>query len=64
MNVATIAYPHVTVDDEGIARLGKTRYKVLHLACTWPASITIMAGRARSFCDSIPTCGPKKSTPL
>ena len=26
------SYPHVTIDDQGTARLGKTRYKVLHLA--------------------------------
>ena len=27
-----IVYPHLTIDDGGQARIGKTRYKVLHLA--------------------------------
>ena len=31
MSLAT-AYAHITVDDQGTARLGTTRYKVLHLA--------------------------------
>jgi uncharacterized protein (DUF433 family) len=25
-------YPHVSIDDQGTARIGDTRYKVLHLA--------------------------------
>jgi uncharacterized protein (DUF433 family) len=32
MSTAAISYPHIIVDDKGVARLGKTRYKVLHLA--------------------------------
>ena len=32
MSAAAVSYPHILVDDKGIARLGKTRYKVLHLA--------------------------------
>src|SRR6516165_7372435 len=32
MTTAAIAYPHITIDDQGVVRLGKTRYKVLHLA--------------------------------
>lgn len=32
MSVAAVSYPHITVDDEGVVRLGMTRYKVLHLA--------------------------------
>jgi|SRR6516165_9305156 uncharacterized protein (DUF433 family) len=32
MSAVAVAYPHITVDDQGTARLGKTRYKVLHLA--------------------------------
>ena len=31
MNSA-VSYPHISVDEHGIARLGRTRYKVLHLA--------------------------------
>jgi uncharacterized protein (DUF433 family) len=31
MSVAT-SYPHIRIDEEGTARLGRTRYKVLHLA--------------------------------
>ncbi len=29
---AFTSYPHIAIDDQGIARLGQTRYKVLHLA--------------------------------
>jgi uncharacterized protein (DUF433 family) len=29
---AAVSYPHIAIDDRGIARLGKSRYKVLHLA--------------------------------
>ena len=25
-------YPHLTIDSENVARIGKTRYKVIHLA--------------------------------
>jgi uncharacterized protein (DUF433 family) len=25
-------YPHITVDEAGVARIGQTRYKVLHLS--------------------------------
>jgi hypothetical protein len=25
-------YPHLTIDDDGRARIGRTRYKVIHLA--------------------------------
>src|SRR5438477_148466 len=32
MSAAAISYPHITVDDQGVVRLGKSRYKVLHLA--------------------------------
>ncbi len=32
MSSAAISYPHITVDKEGVVRLGTTRYKVLHLA--------------------------------
>lgn len=31
MSMAT-TYPHIQIDDGGTARLGRTRYKVLHLA--------------------------------
>jgi uncharacterized protein (DUF433 family) len=27
-----IQYPHVTIDTDGTARIGQTRYKVIHLA--------------------------------
>jgi len=27
-----IPYPHLTIDDDGTARIERTRYKVLHLA--------------------------------
>ena len=30
--MSTISYPHLSIDDEGTARIGRTRYKVLHLA--------------------------------
>ena len=38
----TIQYPHLTIDDDGTARIERTRYKVLHLAAEhyhygWPA---------------------------
>ena len=29
---ATVAYPHITIDADGQARIGNTRYKVSHLA--------------------------------
>jgi uncharacterized protein (DUF433 family) len=29
---ASIQYPHLTIDAAGVARIGNTRYKVLHLA--------------------------------
>jgi uncharacterized protein (DUF433 family) len=32
MSVVAASYPHITVDDQRVVRLGKTRYKVLHLA--------------------------------
>jgi len=32
MSAVTISYPHITIDNQGVARFGKTRYKVLHLA--------------------------------
>jgi hypothetical protein len=31
MSLAT-SYPHIRIDEEGTARLGRSRYKVLHLA--------------------------------
>ena len=27
-----VTYPHLTIDDNGVARIGNTRYKVRHLA--------------------------------
>ena len=30
--MSTVSYPHLSVDDEGTVRIGRTRYKVLHLA--------------------------------
>jgi uncharacterized protein (DUF433 family) len=30
--MSTISYPHITIDSDGTARIGQTRYKVLHLA--------------------------------
>jgi uncharacterized protein (DUF433 family) len=30
--MSTTAYPHITVDEDGTARIGTTRYKVSHLA--------------------------------
>lgn len=27
-----VQYPHILLDDDGTARIGRTRYKVLHLA--------------------------------
>jgi len=38
----TVQYPHVTIDDDGTARIERTRYKVKHLAAEhyhygWPA---------------------------
>lgn len=30
--MSTVSYPHISIDDEGTARIGRTRYKVLHLA--------------------------------
>lgn len=41
MSTAT-HYPHLTIDADGTARIGKTRYKVIHLASEhhyygWPA---------------------------
>lgn len=27
-----IAYPHITTDEHGVARIGKTRYKVIQIA--------------------------------
>lgn len=27
-----VSYPHLTIDDAGVARIGNTRFKVLHLA--------------------------------
>jgi hypothetical protein len=37
-----IPYPHLTIDDDGTARIERTRYKVIHLAGEhyhygWPA---------------------------
>src|SRR5437588_13009406 len=32
MSIAAVAYPHITVDGQGVIRLGNTRYKVLLLA--------------------------------
>lgn len=29
---ATVTYPHITIDADGVARVGGTRYKVSHLA--------------------------------
>src|SRR5256885_11295139 len=36
------AYPHISIDSSGVARIGDSRYKVLHLAgehyrCGWSA---------------------------
>ena len=30
--MSTASYPHLVIDDEGVARIGRTRYKVVHLA--------------------------------
>ena len=30
--MGTASYPHLVIDDEGVARIGRTRYKVAHLA--------------------------------
>lgn len=30
--MSTVSYPHISLDDEGTARIAQTRYKVLHLA--------------------------------
>lgn len=30
--MSTTSYPHISIDAEGTARIGQTRYKVLHLA--------------------------------
>jgi len=30
--MSTVSYPHLSLDDEGTARIARTRYKVLHLA--------------------------------
>lgn len=30
--MSTVSYPHIRIDDCGIARIGQTRYKVIHLA--------------------------------
>ena len=30
--MSTVSYPHILIDDDGTARIGQTRYKVLHLA--------------------------------
>ncbi|GIW55585.1 MAG: hypothetical protein KatS3mg082_1989 [Nitrospiraceae bacterium] len=30
--MSTASYPHLVIDEEGTARIGRTRYKVLHLA--------------------------------
>lgn len=30
--MSTVTYPHLSIDEEGIAFIGRTRYKVLHLA--------------------------------
>jgi uncharacterized protein (DUF433 family) len=32
MSAAAISYPHIVVDDKGVARVERTRYKILHLA--------------------------------
>lgn len=30
--MSTVSYPHIRIDDRGTARIGQTRYKVIHLA--------------------------------
>ncbi len=30
--MSTASYPHLVIDNDGIARIGRTRYKVAHLA--------------------------------
>jgi uncharacterized protein (DUF433 family) len=30
--MSTVSYPHILIDDDGTARIGQTRYRVLHLA--------------------------------
>ena len=30
--MSTVSYPHILIDDFGTARIGQTRYKVIHLA--------------------------------
>ena len=30
--MSTVSYPHILIDDDGTARIGQTRYKVIHLA--------------------------------
>src|SRR5438874_13073981 len=29
---SAVSYPHISMDERGVVRLGRTRYKVLHLA--------------------------------
>lgn len=30
--MSTVSYPHLSIDRDGAARIGRTRYKVVHLA--------------------------------
>ncbi len=30
--MSTVSYPHISIDPDGTARIGQTRYRVLHIA--------------------------------
>jgi len=32
LSMSTVSYPHLSIDDEETVRIGRTRYKMLHLA--------------------------------
>jgi hypothetical protein len=34
--MSTASYPHILIDDFGTARIGQTRYKVIHLLSQKP----------------------------
>ncbi len=50
-------YPHLTIDDKGHARIGTTRYKVVHLA----AEHYQHGWTAEELMRNTPTCGPRRS---
>ena len=33
--MSTASYPHLVIDDDGTAHIGRTRYRVLHLAAEY-----------------------------